>query len=444
PFRDVYTVSRLNRETRQLLEGGFPLLWLEGEISNLARPASGHLYFSLKDNDAQVRCAMFRNRNMNLPFRPDNGMQVLVRAKVGFYEPRGEFQIIVEHMEESGHGALQRAFEALKQKLNAAGLFDAAHKQPLPPLPGKVGVITSPSGAAVHDILTTLRRRFPALPVIIYPVPVQGSGAAEQIAAMIRLADQRRECDVLLLARGGGSLEDLWAFNEEVVARAIYDCTLPLVTGIGHEVDFTIADFVADYRAPTPTGAAELISPDQQEWLSRLHYLQQRLGFLARNQLARMRQHWQAVDKRLQHPGRRLRDSAQRLDELELRLQRAQQNLFRHAAARYQQNHAILLRHNPVQRISAIQKNHDHLLHRLQQGMQHKLQRSQDKFRQLTHALDTVSPLATLSRGYAIVRTTDGTIVRQASQVKPGDSIRARVAEGELYCDVKQVMKSDV
>lgn len=439
PFRDIYTVSRLNRETRNLLEGSFPLLWIEAEISNLARPASGHLYFSLKDDAAQVRCAMFRNRNMSLGFTPANGMQVLVRAKIGLYEPRGEFQIIVEHMEESGAGALQRAFEALKQQLNKEGLFASTHKQALPALPKQVGVITSPSGAAIRDILTTLKRRFPSMPVIVYPVAVQGNGAAEQIAQMIKLADSRKECDVLLLARGGGSLEDLWAFNEEVLARAIYACTIPVVTGVGHEIDFTIADFVADHRAPTPTGAAEMISPDQQEWSNRLRTLQQRLGYLARNRLVSLKQQLLGLDKRLQHPGRRLNDSAQRLDELEQRLQRAQQNLLRHTSARLTQVSEKLLRHNPALRLTTLQKTNDNLLHRLQSTMQHQLVHYQNRFRQLTHALDTVSPLATLSRGYAIVQREDETIVRQATQVKPGDMVKARLGKGELYCKVNRI-----
>ena len=252
-LRDIYTISRLNREVKSVLEGSFPLLWVEGEISNFAQPASGHWYFSLKDEAAQVRCAMFRGRNRQVGFCPENGMQVLIRARIGLYEARGEFQIIAEHMEEAGDGALRRAFEALKQRLAAEGLFDSAHKRAIPERPRCVGVITSPTGAAVHDILTTLRRRFPALPVVIYPVPVQGEGVAAQIADMLALAGRRADCDVLILARGGGSLEDLWAFNEEVVARAIHACPLPVVSGIGHEVDVTIADFVADQRAAAPS-----------------------------------------------------------------------------------------------------------------------------------------------------------------------------------------------
>ncbi|MGA7800973.1 MAG: exodeoxyribonuclease VII large subunit, partial [Gammaproteobacteria bacterium] len=288
PQRDVYSVGRLNREVRAALEAGFALLWVEGELSNVARPASGHLYLTLKDAQAQVRCAMFRNRCQFLGFTPQNGMQVLVRARVSLYEPRGDFQLIIEHMEEAGDGALLRAFEALKQRLSKEGLFEEARKRPIPTLPRRVGVVTSPIGAAIRDILSVLRRRFPALPVLIYPVPVQGTDAAPQIAAAVRRASERADCDVLIVTRGGGSLEDLWAFNEELVARAIHDSAIPVVSGVGHEIDFTIADFVADRRAPTPSAAAELVSPDQAEWLAQLRALDARL-------LQRLQRHLQEL-----------------------------------------------------------------------------------------------------------------------------------------------------
>ena len=443
PFRDIYSVSRLNREVRTLLDSGFPLLWIEAEISNLARPASGHLYFSLKDEKAQVRCAMFRNRNLNLGFSPKNGMQVLVRAKIGLYEPRGDFQLVVEHMEEAGDGALRRAFEELKQRLDKEGLFDSIHKKPLPSLPKRVGIITSPSGAAVRDILTTLRRRFPGLPVIIYPVPVQGEGAGQQIANMIKRVDTRQECDVLLLARGGGSLEDLWAFNEEAVARAIYGCAIPVVTGIGHEIDFTIADFVADQRAPTPTGAAELISPDQQDWLSQLEGLQKRLAWLTRNHLRHQQQHLENLQKRLQHPGRRLGDMAQRLDELEMRMKRASRNRLHALRARLQHAQARLSGRNPINRLTSLQQKNAALSQRLVTGMHHRLSLQQQRLGRLAHALDAVSPLATLGRGYAIVMNEQDRIIRRASEVKTGETVRARLSEGQLYCQVTDVKESN-
>ncbi|HEX6549675.1 MAG TPA: exodeoxyribonuclease VII large subunit, partial [Gammaproteobacteria bacterium] len=290
PARQIYTVSALNRAARGLLETGLPLLWVEGELSNLARPASGHLYFSLKDASAQVRCALFRNRASLLRFTPRDGQHVLVRARVSLYEPRGDYQLQIEHMEDAGHGALQRAFEELKKKLAAEGLFDAASKKPLPAAPHTIGIVTSPSGAAIRDILSVIRRRYPVARVIVYPVPVQGEGAGAKIAAMLQTASTRAECDVLIVSRGGGSLEDLWAFHEEIVARAIHACPIPVVSGVGHEIDFTIADFVADVRAPTPTGAAELATPDSSEWLQALSNLRTRIVQAQNRSLANLRE----------------------------------------------------------------------------------------------------------------------------------------------------------
>src|ERR1700684_4170567 len=277
PDRDIYTVSRLNREVRVLLERGFGSLWLEAEISNFAKPSSGHWYFSLKDAAAQVRCAMFRQRNMLCTFTARDGQKVLVRARIGLYEPRGEYQLIVDHMEDAGLGALKRQFEELSARLAAEGLFAADRKRPLPGLPRRIGIITSPTGAAVRDILHVLARRFPAASVLIYPVPVQGAAAAAEIVAALEATGRRAECDVLILARGGGSLEDLWAFNDERLARAIVASPIPVITGIGHEIDFTIADFAADVRAPTPSAAAELVVPDAEEWLTAFVRLGSRL-----------------------------------------------------------------------------------------------------------------------------------------------------------------------
>src|SRR5690606_35272474 len=265
--REILSVSQLNRRAKQLLETHLPLLWVEGELSNVSQPSSGHWYFTLKDDQAQVRCAMFRNRNMLVRFKPQQGQQVLVRARVSLYEGRGDYQLIAEHMEEAGTGALQRAFEALKAKLGAEGLFDEARKRPIPTLPRHIGVITSPTGAAIRDVLTVLERRFPSIPVTVIPVAVQGKESAPQIVRALELANRCGLFDVLLLTRGGGSLEDLWSFNEEAVARAVAASQLPVVCAVGHEVDFSIADFVADLRAPTPSAAAELMTPDGEDWL---------------------------------------------------------------------------------------------------------------------------------------------------------------------------------
>ena len=278
PEREVFSVSALNRDARRIIESNFGVIWVEGEISNLARPSSGHMYWSLKDDNAQVRCAMFRQANRSLTFAPKNGLQVLARARVSLYETRGEFQLIVDFLEEAGEGLLRRRFEELKRKLAAEGLFETERKQQLPALPRRIGVVTSPSGAAVRDILSVLRRRFPWVQVVIYPTLVQGATAAYEIAQTLELADSRGDCDLLILARGGGSLEDLWSFNEEIVARAIAALDTPLISGVGHEIDFTIADFVADVRAPTPSGAAEIAVPDQAEWLAALAGTAQRLA----------------------------------------------------------------------------------------------------------------------------------------------------------------------
>jgi exodeoxyribonuclease VII large subunit len=392
--RTVYSVSRLNREVRGLLESGLGQLWVQGEISNLSRPASGHWYFSLKDRDAQVRCAMFRMRNTRTGFTPRDGQQVLVRARVSLYEPRGDYQLLVEELEDAGLGALQRAFEQLKQRLIAEGLFAPEHKRPLPIAPRRIGVITSPSGAAIRDILHILARRFAAAAVIIYGVPVQGAAAAPAIAAAIDLACARAECDVLILARGGGSLEDLWAFNDERVARAIHRARLPLVTGIGHEIDFTIADFVADVRAPTPSGAAELVVPDGGIWRARLAQLHQRFAAGMRRTLSAERARLTDITGRLQasHPGTRLQALAQRLDELEGRLQFA---------------------------------------------LQRRLERQESRLATLARALSAVSPLATLERGFAVVtRARDGQLITTAAQVDAGEHIEARLASGRLHATV--------
>ncbi|MDZ7802765.1 exodeoxyribonuclease VII large subunit [Thiohalophilus sp.] len=433
PQRDIYSVSRLNREIRTLLETGFPAIWLEGELSNLARPASGHLYFSLKDEAAQVRCAMFRNRNLLLKFRPENGLQVMVRARVSLYEARGDYQLIVEHMEESGDGALRRAFDELKVKLEAAGLFAATHKQPLPRFPQRIGVITSPSGAAIRDIVTTLRRRFPGLPVVIYPVPVQGENAAPAIAAALRTAARRDECDVLILARGGGSLEDLWPFNEEVVARAIYDCPIPVVSGVGHEVDVTIADFAADVRAPTPTAAAELVSPSQYEWQQSFAQLAGRLTRQLQQQLRHREQQLNWLARRLPHPRRYLQSVAQRLDELEIRRTQALRYQLQQRQSQLNTLRERLQQHNPRH---ALQRHDAHcrqLATRLQHTMHRDLQDMNRRLQYLARSLETVSPLATLSRGYAIVTTeAEDKVITDVNQITLQGRIRGRLHRGRF------------
>lgn len=388
PARVIYSISELNQMVRSLLEDAFPPLWVEGEISNFSCPSSGHWYFTLKDSASQIRCAMFQGRNRALGFQPSNGMQILMRGKISLYEARGDFQMVADYMEEAGDGVLRRAFELLKTRLAQEGLFEPIHKKPLPHLPRTIGVITSPTGAAVRDILTVLKRRFANIPIIIYPTAVQGNNAETQIIHAIQTANKRKECDVLILARGGGSLEDLWSFNLETVARAVFASEIPIVSAIGHEIDFTIADFVADCRAPTPSAAAELVSPDRNAWLQQINKLHHSLCRQVQNQFQQLQNAYLSLSKRLRHPGQRLHEQSQTIDNLEKQLLRAIHN---------------------------------------------KLQTKQQHLTELTRALEAISPLATLARGYAIVTTKkEGEIVYNASQVKAGDIIKTQLSEGFL------------
>ena len=440
--RDIYSVSRLNQTARKLLEQGLARIWLEGELSNIARPSSGHLYFTLKDSKAQIRGAMFSSRNRLLRFKMEEGMQVVVRAKISLYEPRGDYQLIAEYMEEAGDGVLQRAYEALKLKLETEGLFDSANKQPLPLLPKRIGVITSPSGAAIRDVVSVLKRRFPAIPVLVYPVPVQGKDAGREIAAMIKTAAARNECDVLVLTRGGGSLEDLWAFNEEIVARAIFDCRIPLVSAVGHEVDFTTADFVADQRAPTPSVAAELVSPDKDEWLTRVSHLQTRSGRHIQQDLIDRRQQLNWLNKRLQlrHPGQYLRQQVQRLDEFEQRIRLSIQSNFSNLQSSLHEKLARLKQATPGHRIARYALQQHGLLQRLNTATGILLEGRKQQLAAACRTLDAVSPLATLERGYAIVtRPADRKIIRKASSVKEGEQVETRLADGQLLCTIDKI-----
>lgn len=440
PERDIYSVSRLNREVRALLERGFGTLWIEAEISNFARPSSGHWYFSLKDAGAQVRCAMFRQRNMLCAFTAKDGQKVLVRARIGLYEPRGEYQLIIDHMEDAGLGALKRQFEELSAKLAAEGLFDAARKRPLPGLPHRIGIITSPTGAAVRDILHVLARRFPAVAVLIYPVPVQGAQAAADIVAALALAGRRAECDVLILARGGGSLEDLWAFNDERLARAIVASPIPVITGIGHEVDFTIADFAADVRAPTPSAAAELVVPDAAEWLEAF----ERLGtLLHRGMRRRLEEHrerlrWLTGRAALVSPTARLTQQAQRLDELEERLSRAlhRRLLGLRERLNWLTGRAALV--SPAAQLTQQSLRLQNLEQRMARAALANLRRARERLQPLVRTLNAVSPLATLERGYAIVSIEGGAILRDAAAARPGTIIEARVARGRIRARVEE------
>lgn len=427
----IYSVSQLNQEVRALLEYALPHAWIEGEISNLRTPGSGHLYFTLKDAHAQVRCALFRNRFQMKNIQPKEGMHVLVRANVSLYEERGDFQLIIEHIEEVGDGALRRAFEALKHRLTEEGLFDNTHKKTLPEWPTCVGIVTSPTGAAIRDILSVLERRFAALPVIIYPTQVQGSQAADQIVHALSLANLRKECDVLILARGGGSLEDLWPFNEERVARAIYRSKIPVVTGIGHEVDFTIADFVADQRAPTPSAAAELISPDINKWWEILIRIKTRLEQSMQHSFRHTALLLEQLEKRLPHPQRRLEEQGQRLDGLSQRLDLAQKNLLQHQWAFLQHLVMRLQQHTPLHGLQTALLISLNLEKRLKSALPYQLKQMQEKLTYLMQALDSVSPLNTLNRGYAIA-TQEEKILKDIADVDFDKEIQVRLAKGLL------------
>ncbi|MEN9526701.1 MAG: hypothetical protein RLY56_652 [Pseudomonadota bacterium] len=439
PERDVYTVGRLNREVRLLIEHGMPTLWVEGELTNFSRPASGHWYFTLKDRDAQVRCAMFRQRNAALRFVPRDGQLVMARVRVGLYEPRGEYQLQVEHLEDSGVGALRREFERLKEKLQTEGLFASELKRPLPTLPTRIGVVTSPTGAAIRDILHILARRFASVPVVIYPTAVQGKDAVPQLLAALSAASARQECDVLIVARGGGSMEDLWAFNDEAVARAIRAAPMPVVTGIGHEIDFTIADFVADVRAPTPSGAAELVVPDSSTWRHTLVKLSHRLQQTLSRRLLDDRSSLQQLRRRLElaHPGQRVNQGAQKLDELTQRLAAAWALQSSQRATRLQRIEIRLAAVTPRHHLNALRERLTRLDHRLHQGWLQEWQQRQQRLALASRTLNAVSPLAVLDRGYALVTLTDtGQLIRKASDAPIGSIIEARVANGTLQAQV--------
>lgn len=440
--RTVYSVSELNHQAASVLEQTFSWVWVEGEISNLARPASGHIYFSLKDKNAQVRCAMFKSRNRGLNFNPDNGQQVVARGKVSLYQPRGDYQLIVDRIEAAGDGLLRRKYEELLNKLSTEGLFDESLKQPIPELPACIGVITSNTGAAIHDVLSVIERRFPAIPVKLFSVPVQGAESAPAICRALELAEEQAECDVLLLVRGGGSLEDLWSFNEETVARAIVDCPIPVVSGVGHEVDVTIADFVADLRAATPTAAAESVTPDQSAWLQSLQWYQQRLYQLIQEKQLRKQEKLDWLSKRLtqQHPIAVIQRMAQKLDDLEQRMLYAWRYRLQQSTIHSDQLRSRLLALSPQRSTQAYR----HKLHMHWQRICHLMQSriKQDKARLANNArtLQAISPLHTLERGYSITSNQRGEAITCASTVSDGDEIHTRLHEGGLISRVEKVI----
>lgn len=439
PTGEILTPSQLNTLARDLLEGAFPLIWVEGELGNVSRPASGHLYFNLKDARAQVRCAMFKPKSSWLPFQPREGLRVLARGRLTLYEARGDYQLVLDHMEEAGEGALRRAYEELKARLTAEGLFDEERKRPLPAYVRRLGVITSPSGAAVRDVLSVLARRFPLADVEILPVPVQGAGAAAQIVAMLKRAMASVRYDALLLTRGGGSLEDLWAFNDEVLARTIAASPVPIVSAVGHETDFTLADFAADLRAPTPSVAAELLVPDQRDLGARLRALQARVANLGRH---RLRQDAQRADRaalRLNalRPQARLQLLRRRETDARRRLEAAWRTQLEQRRARLRRIEAVLRAADPRRRLAVLRARLAALSLRPQAGIARRLQQRTLHLRALARSLEAVSPLATVARGYAILQREDGRIVRSVGDAVVGDRLDARVSDGRVQVRVE-------
>lgn len=441
----IYTPSELNREIKLHLEAGFPRVVLEAEISNLARPASGHLYFSLKDERAQVRCAMFRSSASRLSIQPQNGMMVLARGRISLYEPRGDYQFIVDSLQGAGEGLLQRQFEELKKKLQAEGLFDAARKRPLAPYPRRIALVTSPSGAAVRDLLHVLQRRWPLARVRLYPVRVQGAEAPAELLGAIRSANRHAWADTLIIGRGGGSLEDLVAFNDEAVARAVAASDIPVVSAVGHETDFSICDFVADLRAPTPSAAAELATPDGEA----LKDLFARAG---RQLKGRMTHRLQADSQKLDHLAHRLQQNhpAKRLAEQAERLRRASE-LNRKSIQRRLSNEAVQLNslshrlatHHPERRLTELQARLKHVSQLIDRQLAAGLAERQEKLKGLARMLHAVSPLETMSRGYAIVSTADGReVISSVSQVNAGDGVLARLEDGVLDCTVDRIRRA--
>jgi len=440
----LLSVSQLNRQVKSLLESQFGFVWVEGEISNFAAPASGHWYFSLKDGGAQVRCAMFRNRNQRVRFTPSNGDAIKLRARVSLYEGRGEFQLIVEHVEPAGAGALQVAFDKLKAKLFAEGLFDEDRKQDPPDDVSHIGVVTSPTGAAIADILSVLARRAPTIKISLLPVLVQGDEAAGDIARAIDNANRwqaegKIDLDVLIVGRGGGSLEDLWAFNEEVVARAIAASKLPIVSAVGHEIDFSIADMVADVRAPTPSAAAELVSEDETETLALLHSVEREMGNLILRKLRSLETALRNTRLRLRHPGSMLRDKAQRLDDIEQRLERSLRYRLAKENAMLTLVNTRLQNRAPARQITRYQSKLIQLREALRSQATQRVTRARHRMERNQSLLESLSPVSILNRGYAILYDADGNIVRRAQGNSKGDELEARLAQGTLGLTVNRV-----
>lgn len=434
--KKIYSVSELNKQSRTMLERQFNCIQIEGELTNLAKPRSGHIYFRLKDPLSQIQCAFFKNKAMLLNVKLEEGMQVIVTATVSLYEARGDYQLIVDSLQLAGQGQLQLRFEALKKKLQTQGFFDSAHKKNLPKLPKQIGIITSPSGAALHDILSTLKRRFPAIPVCIYPTQVQGASAANQIAQQIKLANEHKQCEVLILARGGGSLEDLWPFNEEVVAHAIFHSQLPIVSGVGHEVDITLADFCADHRAATPTAAAETVTPNIQDVLAYLTNTQNQLQKYMYLLLNKQQNHLTYLKQRLKNPENLLHQKTLHIEALNTRLIHTMHQLLTRSQHKTQQLTQRLLKLNPIDLLHQKKNKLNILEQRLHKEIHEQLQHYKQRFTKLCATLQATSPLATIDRGYSLALDEKKQLITSSKQMALEQTFWLHLKEGKLQAKV--------
>ena len=444
PFENqehIYSISELNDEVASTLTEAFGVIWVEGEISNLMRSAAGHVYFSLKDESASVRCAMFRMQNQSLDFELRDGMQILARAKVGLYKQRGEFQLIVEYAEESGEGLLRQRFELLKQTLQKEGLFDELHKKPLPKMPKTIGLVTSPKGAAVQDIIKTIKRRYPIVRVIVYPTLVQGNEATKKIASAIDIANQRDECDVIIIARGGGSLEDLWCFNEELVARSIFHSKIPIISGIGHETDFTITDLVADLRAATPTAAAEIALPTTSEIVDRLNRYIFDITQLIDYKVNHFRHQLKSASLRMQasHPQSKLQFNMQKLDLINEKMQKLPMMQVSDLKNIFKISFSKLLASNPKINIEAERQNLEMKNMALSNAIIGLIESKRNRFSVMTAQLEGASPLQSLSRGYALVTNEDDRNIKSVKKIKTGASVKTKLSDGSFVSRVEKI-----
>lgn len=443
-FRPIYTVSQLTNEIKNLLERNFEYIWVEGEISNLRVPTSGHVYFTLKDETAQIRAVMFRLQSRLLKFDPVDGLQVISYGRISVYEPRGEYQLIVDYLEPKGLGALQLAFEQLKEKLAQEGLFDPAHKKPIPRLPQRIGIVTSPTGAAIRDMLKIIERRYANVHILIYPVRVQGPGAAQEIAQAIKELNEWPNIDVIIVGRGGGSLEDLWAFNEEIVARAIFSSQVPVISAVGHEIDYTIADFVADLRAPTPSAAAELVVQEKIELLDGLANLNNRLWHNFRSFLEIKKEKLHSLLYRLIDPRKKLSDQRLRIDDLSNRLFKAIRQVLLKKKEIFQLKKDSLFLHHPGRQISQVSLRLQQLFRQMILAEKGEIRLLRQKWQSWVEKLNTLNPLAILERGYSITWLLPrGEIVKDASLLKPEDEVRVKVHKGEFRAKVEEITSGE-